>query len=67
MGRAEDRVRQAGAAALVAKDAPWRMRPASEKQRALLTKLRIAARPGLTAGEASDLIGGALVRQQVGV
>lgn len=61
MGQAEDRVREAGAAALVAKDAPWRARPASEKQVMTLAKMRVPFRPGLTAGEASDLIGQAIM------
>jgi ATP-dependent helicase IRC3 len=37
-------------------DAPWRLRPASEKQIGLLARLRVAIKPGLTAGAASDLI-----------
>lgn len=36
--------------------APWRSKPASEKQIALLKKLRAPIREGLTAGEASDFI-----------
>lgn len=38
------------------RDAPWRVRPASEKQIQYLYKLRIPVRKGLTMGEASDLI-----------
>lgn len=36
--------------------APWRERPASDKQIGLMTKLRIRFAPGISAGEASRLI-----------
>lgn len=64
MGEAEDRVRDAGTTVLVAKGAPWRNGPASEKQLATLARMRVAIRPGLTKGEASDLIGQAIIRRQ---
>jgi len=37
-------------------DAPWRARAASEKQIELLQRMRVPVKPGLLAGEASDLI-----------
>ena len=37
-------------------EAPWRQHPATEKQTALLRKLGLAARAGLTKGEAADLL-----------
>lgn len=42
---------------LVRKDAAWRREPASAKQLDTLRKMRLAFRPGITKGEASDLIG----------
>lgn len=41
---------------LVDANAPWRAQPASSKQLYLLDKLKIAYSPGITSGEASDLI-----------
>ena len=41
---------------LVSRQAPWRSEPASEKQKAALHRLRIHVRPGITKGEASDLL-----------
>ncbi len=38
------------------KDAPWRGKPASEKQIALLAKFKIPVKPDITKGEASDLL-----------
>lgn len=38
------------------REAPWRRKPASEKQMALLRKWQIPFAPGLTAGDASDRI-----------
>jgi hypothetical protein len=55
-GVAEDRVRNLGALHLVDPSAPWRRRPASEKQLGVLQRRGIRIRPELTAGEASDLI-----------
>ena len=43
-------------------EAPWRQQPATEKQTALLRKLGIAARAGLTKGEAADLLAAVLGR-----
>ena len=40
-------------------EAPWRQ-PATEKQTALLRKLGLAARAGLTKGEAADLLAAVL-------
>jgi hypothetical protein len=55
-GLAEDYARHLGAARLVEAEAPWRQQPATEKQTALLRKLGLAARAGLTKGEAADLL-----------
>lgn len=38
------------------REAPWREGPATDKQMALLRRLRVPIRPGLTKGGASDLI-----------
>ena len=55
MGIAEDRVRQAGAQGLNARDARWRHDSPSEKQEAILRK-RGRWRDGMSKGEASDLL-----------
>ena len=55
-GLAEDYARHLGVARLVEAEAPWRQQPATEKQTALLRKLGLAAREGLTKGEAADLL-----------
>ena len=55
-GVAEDYVRAAGAWGLVDPGASWRRVPASEKQLELLRKMKVVTRPGLTKGEASDLL-----------
>lgn len=55
-GIAEDFARKQNLDKLLSKEAPWRQKPASDKQKELLQKLRIAIRPNLTSGQASDLI-----------
>jgi superfamily II DNA or RNA helicase len=55
-GVAEDLVRQAASAYLADARAPWRRRPATERQLALLRRWGIATWPGMTAGEASERI-----------
>jgi hypothetical protein len=45
-----------GVIRLVAAEAPWQQQPATEKQTALLRKLGIAPRAGLTKGEAAELL-----------
>jgi hypothetical protein len=55
-GLAEDYARHLGVMRLVEAEAPWRQQPATEKQTALLRKLGLAARAGLTKGEAADLL-----------
>jgi len=60
-GVAEDYVRRAGSVGLVHSQAAWRQRPASAKQVALLTRLGKSVRPGIRAGEASDMITTAMV------
>jgi hypothetical protein len=47
-------------ARLVEAEAPWRQHPATEKQTALLRKLGLAVRAGLTKGEAADLLAAVL-------
>lgn len=44
--------------------APWRLRPASQKQIGLLTKMRAPIKPGLTMGEASDMIDVGMARRR---
>jgi ATP-dependent helicase IRC3 len=53
---AEDHVRQQNLDRFLAKDASWRNRPISQKQKETLEKLKIPIKPTLTQGEASDLI-----------
>ncbi|MHB8246876.1 MAG: DEAD/DEAH box helicase [Acidimicrobiales bacterium] len=57
-GAAEDRVRELGAPQLASARAPWRRRPASDRQRQHLAHLGVkeAGSRSLTAGRASDLI-----------
>jgi hypothetical protein len=59
-GLAEDYARHLGVARLVEAEAPWRQHSATEKQTALLRKLGIAAREGLTKGEAAELLAAVL-------
>jgi hypothetical protein len=59
-GLAEDYARHLGVARLVETEAPWRQQPATEKQTALLRKLGLAARAGLTKGEAAELLAAVL-------
>ena len=59
-GLAEDYARHLGVARLVEAEAPWRQQPATEKQTALLRKLGLAARAGLTKGEAAELLAAVL-------
>jgi ATP-dependent helicase IRC3 len=55
-GLAEGYARHLGVVRLVEAEAPWRQQPATEKQTALLRKLGVATRAGLTKGEAADLL-----------
>src|SRR5262249_4997440 len=59
-GLAEDYARHLGVARLVEAEAPWRQHPATEKQTALLRKLGMVARAGLTKGEAAELLAAVL-------
>ena len=59
-GLAEDYARHLGVARLVEAEAPWRQQPATEKQTVLLRKLGLAARVGLTKGEAAELLAAVL-------
>lgn len=64
-GVAESFVETAGAAGLANPNARWRTVPASEKQLSTLTKLRIKHEPGITKGEASDLISARMGKRAV--
>jgi len=59
-GLAEDYARHLGVARLVEAEAPWRQQLATEKQTALLRKLGMPARAGLTKGEAAELLAAVL-------
>jgi ATP-dependent helicase IRC3 len=61
-GIAEDYARRMNAAHLIDPQAPWRTRPATEKQLATLKRFRIRTLPDISAGEASDLIAQAIGR-----
>ena len=61
-GVAEDFARQSGAGLLVRPDAPWRRQPATDKQLMALRKWRVPIRPGLTRGDASDMLAAAVGR-----
>ena len=64
-GVGEDVVRSKGTGAtiLARSDAPWRKRPASDKQLDCLRRMRIGVDPDeLTAGEASDIISARMAR-----
>lgn len=63
-GFAEDYVRRLGAGGLVNPKARWRQLPATPKQLEVLRRARVPIRPGLTKGEASDLISAAAVYWQ---
>lgn len=51
------------ASRLTDKSAPWRFRPASQGQIGFLRKLKVTFQPGISSGEASDLINLAKARQ----
>jgi hypothetical protein len=55
-GVGEDLVRERGGLHLARGDAPWRHRPATKKQVAMLRRMRLTHPPTVTSGEASDLI-----------
>jgi ATP-dependent helicase IRC3 len=55
-GRAEDYARRLGAGALVNPHAVWRNEPMTDGQRRHLLALRIPVVPGLTKGQAADMI-----------
>lgn len=65
-GMAEDAARAADgfAEVLVSKDAGWRSKPASTKQKAALRRFGQVVPQGLTAGEASDLMAAAIARRR---
>jgi superfamily II DNA or RNA helicase len=56
MGVAEDYAREQGNKVLLDPSAPWRSALASEKQIAALRRWKVAIPPGLTKGQASDLL-----------
>jgi ATP-dependent helicase IRC3 len=55
-GWAEDHARQLGAGTLLDRRAAWRQGPASEKQLDTLYRCRVPVPPGLTKGDAADLL-----------
>jgi superfamily II DNA or RNA helicase len=61
-GVAEDYARKLGAGVLVSRTARWRQELATDKQIMALRRWRIPIRPGLTKGEASDLLAAAAGR-----
>ena len=61
---AEDYARKSGAARLASTDAPWRQAAPTPKQRALLGRLGVNFSPGISKGEASDLITAALASKR---
>jgi superfamily II DNA or RNA helicase len=61
-GISEDYAREMNAEHLINPLAPWRTRPATEKQLATLKRFRICTLPNISAGEASDLIAQAIGR-----
>lgn len=65
-GMAEDAARAADgfAEVLVSRDAGWRSKPASAKQKAALRRFGQVVPTGLTAGEASDLMAAAIARRR---
>lgn len=61
-GIGEDYIRRASAERLVAENAAWRRNPASQKVLAALAKFRVTPPPDVTAGQAGDLLTGAIAR-----
>jgi superfamily II DNA or RNA helicase len=61
-GRAEDLARRSNAGGLLNPHATWRSAPPTEKQLATLRWKRIPIQPGLTKGQAADLITAAFAR-----
>ena len=61
-GIAEAYVAEAGVKTLVNPKARWRKQPASDKQKEALAKWRVPFEPGITKGEASDLLDQAMTR-----
>jgi hypothetical protein len=59
-GRAEDYARRLGTGALINPSSAWRHEPISDAQRRHLLALKIPVVPGLTKGQASDLIDAAI-------
>ncbi len=55
-GVAEDHARKVGATTLADPNARWRHAPPTDRQLRALRRLRVRPRPGLTRGEASDLL-----------
>jgi hypothetical protein len=64
---AEDYVRQTGSTGLTWRGASWRQKSVTEypKMARLLQHLHIPMGPGMTAGQASDLIGQAKLRRRL--
>jgi superfamily II DNA or RNA helicase len=62
-GVAEDYARRLGSTVFTNRDAPWRRQPATATQLDALRRWRIAVRPDVTKGEASDLISARIARR----
>jgi hypothetical protein len=63
-GWAEDHARRLGASTLIDRGAEWRQAPASEKQIDTLRRCRVPVPPGLTKGEAADLLTATFARSR---
>jgi ATP-dependent helicase IRC3 len=63
-GIAEDNARKLGPSVLIARDAPWRSQPASQKQLDALRRCRVRHLPTITKGEAAELLTQAIARLQ---
>jgi superfamily II DNA or RNA helicase len=63
-GEAEDYIRLHAARHLVAKDAAWRRRPATQKQIEALSRMKIPHGPDISSGEASALIDAEMARRE---
>jgi superfamily II DNA or RNA helicase len=65
-GVGEDYIRKNSVPVLVNRNAAWRQRPATDKQKETLDKMRIAYSATTTVGEASDLIGAKIEKSRHG-
>lgn len=63
-GAGEDYCRKLGAEILSNREAGWRKRPASDKQRSALAKWKVTVPAELTAGQASDMLTEVIARKK---